>query len=138
MRHKRKCVLGIVSLLALAAIIQLAAGDDGNRKIKGPGNLSDPGPRTGPTDAGGPIAGLSSHENEYFLAGQEGFAEIGDVQGTITGHKGLGPTFNLDGCATCHAHPAKTIQSAKCDSSKVILHHLTLNSNPPPVDRSAG
>jgi CxxC motif-containing protein (DUF1111 family) len=60
----------------------------------------DPGVRGGPAGAGGPIAGLSGSETSFFLAGLEDFEEaegVGD---------GLGPRFNLDGCAGCHLQPA--------------------------------
>jgi CxxC motif-containing protein (DUF1111 family) len=49
---------------------------------------------------GGPIDGLSPSEQAFFEAGKEDFEEaegVGD---------GLGPRFNLDGCAGCHAQPA--------------------------------
>lgn len=67
---------------------------------------SDPGPRAGILNAGGPIAGISIKDKRYFDAGLAAFSEVNDVQGTITGDAGLGPTFNLDSCAGCHAYPA--------------------------------
>jgi len=60
----------------------------------------DPGVRGGPAAAGGPIAGISDHENEYFLAGKEDFEEADEVS------EGLGPTMNLDSCGGCHSQPA--------------------------------
>jgi CxxC motif-containing protein (DUF1111 family) len=67
----------------------------------------DPGVRGGPVGAGGPIVGLSDAEQAFFDAGQADFIEAQSVQGTIpdTG-TGLGPRFNLDSCAGCHAQPA--------------------------------
>ena len=67
---------------------------------------TDPGPRAGALGAGGKIAGLSVKQDRYFDAGLAAFSEVNDVAGTITGDRGLGPTFNLDSCAGCHAHPA--------------------------------
>jgi len=61
---------------------------------------TDPGVRSGAAGAGSPIAGLSSEEQEYFAAGLDDFSEsegLGD---------GIGPRFNLDGCAGCHSQPA--------------------------------
>src|SRR5690242_19849965 len=57
--------------------------------------------------AGGPIAGLTSGETAYFLSGQASFSEVASVSGSIAGtEEGLGPRFNLDSCAGCHAQPA--------------------------------
>src|SRR4029450_9904268 len=60
----------------------------------------DPGVQGGTARAGGPIAGLTANERDFFDAGLEDFEEaegIGD---------GLGPRFNLDGCGGCHFQPA--------------------------------
>jgi CxxC motif-containing protein (DUF1111 family) len=67
---------------------------------------SDPGPRAGAAGAGGRIGGLTVKEQRFFDVGLDEFTEVNDVQGTLTGDAGLGPTFNLDSCAGCHAHPA--------------------------------
>jgi CxxC motif-containing protein (DUF1111 family) len=68
---------------------------------------SDPGVRNGPSGAGTPIAGLTANQLAFFSAGMAEFEEIDSVSGTIanTG-KGLGPRFNAEGCAQCHAQPA--------------------------------
>ena len=66
----------------------------------------DPGPRTGPAGAGGAFAGLNSDELQFFNQSIEEFAEMDSVQGTIEPGKGLGPTFNGNSCAMCHAQPA--------------------------------
>ncbi len=66
----------------------------------------DPGPRAGVSGAGGQIAGLGVKEKKFFDAGFAAFTEVNDVVGTIGGDPGLGPTFNLDSCAGCHAQPA--------------------------------
>jgi len=63
----------------------------------------DPGVRGDPAGAGGPIDGISDNEKKFFEAGLEAFTEIQDVQGD---DPGLGPRFNLDNCAGCHAQPA--------------------------------
>ncbi len=66
----------------------------------GPGPGPGPGPAPGPGRAGAPLAGLTSAELAAFQKGLATFTEIEDVA------KGLGPRFNLDGCAGCHAQPA--------------------------------
>ncbi len=61
---------------------------------------SDPGPRNGPARSGLPLQGISTSELSYFNQGKEVFDEVSRVE------NGLGPRFNLDGCAGCHSHPA--------------------------------
>jgi len=71
-------------------------------------DASDPGPRPGPAGAGGPYPTLNANERAFFAATLEVFEEVDSVSGTLTGEsgKGLGPTFNSNGCASCHAQPA--------------------------------
>ena len=75
-------------------------GPSGSRSI-------DPGVRGGMPGAGGPLAGLSASEQQFFAAAKNRFQEIGSVSGTISGENGtgLGPRFNLNSCAGCHAFP---------------------------------
>ena len=61
---------------------------------------TDPGVRGGASGAGLPLPGLTANQLVYFNVGLEDFEEaegVGD---------GLGPRFNLDGCAGCHSQPA--------------------------------
>jgi CxxC motif-containing protein (DUF1111 family) len=60
----------------------------------------DPGVRSGTTDAGNAIPGLSMNELTVFNSSRITFQE---VDGTA---QGLGPRFNLDSCSGCHAQPA--------------------------------
>ena len=60
----------------------------------------DPGVRGGAPGAGTPIAGLSKLETKFFT---DGLASFVKVDGTPDG---LGPRFNLNQCAGCHAQPA--------------------------------
>jgi len=67
---------------------------------------SDPGVRAGSIGAGGMLPGLTSVEQQAFAIGRVAFQEVGSVQGTLPDtEKGLGPRFNLDSCAGCHAQP---------------------------------
>jgi len=68
---------------------------------------TDPGPRPGAAGAGARLSGLTTKESKFFDAGLDEFTEIGSVNGSVTDTEaGLGPRFNMTGCATCHAHPA--------------------------------
>jgi CxxC motif-containing protein (DUF1111 family) len=70
---------------------------------------TDPGPRTGAASAGGPLPGLSAQELAFFTGAQTGpFEEVDSVSGNIPGEtgSGLGPGYNMNSCAGCHAQPA--------------------------------
>jgi CxxC motif-containing protein (DUF1111 family) len=60
----------------------------------------DPGVRGGAPGAGGMLGGLTPMQQEVFTAGLTDFGEEDGVK------SGLGPRFNLDSCAGCHAAPA--------------------------------
>ena len=68
----------------------------------------DPGPRAGAAGAGGPLSGLSPDLQAFFNDALVDFMEVDSVSGSISGEggSGLGPTFNGNSCAQCHAHPA--------------------------------
>jgi len=67
----------------------------------------DPGPRPGPAGAGGPLPGLTSDEIDFFFEAKDVFEEVDSVSGAVAGEEGsgLGPTFNANSCASCHAQP---------------------------------
>ena len=69
---------------------------------------SDPGPRPGAPGAGGAYPGLDPAQVSLFMQGQTTFMEVDSVSAGFaqeTG-SGLGPTFNGNSCAMCHAQPA--------------------------------
>jgi CxxC motif-containing protein (DUF1111 family) len=79
--------------------------------VVGSGTLEaqhDPGPRGGPAGAGGFLSGLSADEQSFFTEAITDFMEVDSVSGSVSGEEGsgLGPTFNGNGCAQCHAQPA--------------------------------
>ncbi len=65
----------------------------------------DPGPRPGPASAGGPYPTLNANEQNFFSQAFLRFQEVDSVSGTIEKGVGLGPTFNGNSCAMCHAQP---------------------------------
>jgi CxxC motif-containing protein (DUF1111 family) len=69
---------------------------------------TDPGPRSGPAAAGNYYSTLNSSEQYFFNQAVSRFMEVDSVAGTIPGENGLGlgPTFNGNSCAMCHAQPA--------------------------------
>jgi CxxC motif-containing protein (DUF1111 family) len=66
----------------------------------------DPGVRGGPAAAGGPAAGLDKVEVAFWTAAAARFKEVDSVSGTIESGVGLGPRYNSNSCASCHAAPA--------------------------------
>jgi len=71
---------------------------------------SDPGSRTGSSSGspvtGDPLSNLTSGETAAFNNGKITFQEVDSVTGALEFGSGLGPRFNLDSCAGCHAFPA--------------------------------
>jgi len=69
---------------------------------------SDPGPRAGAAGAGSFYPALNHHERAVFTQALNVFNEVDSVSGTIPGEagSGLGPSFNGNSCAMCHAQPA--------------------------------
>jgi len=96
-----------VSLPGTAVAQKDTALSFGSPPHSGPKSV-DPGPRGGAPGAGGPLTGLGPSEQAYFTAALNRFREIDSVSGTMPGEagSGLGPRFNLNGCAGCHAFPA--------------------------------
>ena len=68
--------------------------------------VADPGPRSGPAAAGTFFSTLNANEQLLFSQAMGKFAETDSVTGTIEEGRGLGPTFNGNSCAQCHAQPA--------------------------------
>src|SRR5712692_2037461 len=95
-----------VMMLASGAIMLIAVVFAGNvssdSKLFGMSATAahDPGPRPGPPGAGGELPGLTSKNHDFFKIGKADFVEVEGVA------QGLGPRFNLDGCAGCHSQPA--------------------------------
>src|SRR5262245_8870712 len=86
--HKRKSLRRVHCLLFLLALSVTVHGQ------------TDPGVRGGTAGAGGPLPGLTIKEGKFFDSGRDDFLEVEAVA------DGLGPRFNLDSCAGCHAQPA--------------------------------
>src|SRR6202050_3720398 len=65
-----------------------------------------PGPRAGAAAAGSYFPTLNANEQLLFNQAFTRFQEVDSVSGTIEAGSGLGPTFNGNSCAMCHAQPA--------------------------------
>jgi CxxC motif-containing protein (DUF1111 family) len=73
-----------------------------------PATAVDPGVRSGPPAAGGPISGLTAAESQLFTFVATAFSKIHSVSGAIQGESGagLGPGYNGNACGACHTFPA--------------------------------
>lgn len=89
----------LLAVTGLALTVILSSGTIAAQK--------DPGPRAGDAGLGKPLAGLSSDLQSFFNEAMIDFMEVDSVSGTISGEEGsgLGPTFNGNSCAQCHAFP---------------------------------
>jgi CxxC motif-containing protein (DUF1111 family) len=106
----------MVRVLAFSALLlMLPSGITVLGGGKQPITVKDPGVRGGPPDAGGPIAGLCTvgdkscgtlqqGEGEVWANVNATFKQVNNVTGTAP--IGLGPRFNSNSCASCHAQPA--------------------------------
>ncbi len=86
-----------VALLVVLVILGITASGAWAQK--------DPGPRPGPSGGGGPYPTLNVNEQSFFSQAFLRFQEVDSVSGTIESGSGLGPTFNGNSCAMCHAQP---------------------------------
>jgi CxxC motif-containing protein (DUF1111 family) len=95
MKHRN-----LLAVVGLALTVVVSAGTLEAQK--------DPGPRGGAAGAGGSFPGLSPDEKAFFDATVGDFMEVDSVSGSVSGEtgSGLGPTFNGNSCAQCHAQPA--------------------------------
>src|SRR2546423_15345248 len=84
-----------VLMATVAVVLLIAAGAPAQFFL-----ARDPGVRGGPAGAGGMLDGLTPSQATFFAAAQEEFEESDTLE------EGLGPRFNLDGCAGCHSQPA--------------------------------
>ena len=94
MKHKN-----LLAVVGLALTVAVSAGTLEAQH--------DPGPRGGDPGVGEAFPGLSTDQETFFKATIQNFMEIDSVSGSVPGEtgSGLGPTFNGNSCAQCHAHP---------------------------------
>jgi len=87
----------------------------------------DPGVRSGPPGAGTPIAGMSAGETYFFT--NQGIPQFTEVE---TVSSGLGPRFNLNSCAGCHAQPAVGGTSPAMNPQVALAPAIAPGSTVPP------
>ncbi|MCA0199827.1 MAG: thiol oxidoreductase [Proteobacteria bacterium] len=111
----QRASLLILTMTLASSTAALAQNAPPPRNNNGNGNgqvnttaATDPGLRTGPADAGSPLADLETKQWNFFAAAQDVFNEITSVFGNLNGEegRGLGPRFNHTSCGGCHAFPS--------------------------------
>jgi CxxC motif-containing protein (DUF1111 family) len=97
-----------LSLLFFALAVSIVTTGAISQNNNGDADSLDPGVRGGPPAAGGPRANLSQNYQSMFTASQLRFQEVDSVSGAMPNEtgSGLGPGFNSNSCASCHAQPA--------------------------------
>jgi CxxC motif-containing protein (DUF1111 family) len=98
-----------ISLFTMLATATFAQNGPGPRPGPPPQNPPQQPPAPAAAVNGAtPIQGLTQAELAFFQEGVSRFSEIDSVSGTQPGATGvgLGPRFNLNSCAGCHAHPS--------------------------------
>jgi len=95
MKHRKLSPMALCLAVATVASVEVQS-------------QNDPGPRSGPPAAGSFYPTLNTNEQSFFSQAQQRFQEVDSVLGGISGESGvgLGPTFNGNSCAQCHAQPA--------------------------------
>ena len=118
---RRPIVWWAVRGLAVTVLAAVASGQ------------SDPGVRTGPAGAGGFLPNLTPAQQTFFNEGLDAFQEIDFVQNPPAGaDAGLGPRFNLDSCAGCHAFPAVGGSSPAINPQIAVATKLGARNTVPP------
>lgn len=99
-------LLGLAAAAIFEAQIDTAAGQ--TSAASATASAKDPGVRAGSVGAGTPLPGLTPAEMQFFQDGLGRFVTLDSVKGTEPGaaDPGLGPGFNSNSCASCHAQPA--------------------------------
>ncbi len=96
---QRTLMVSAFSIMSLSAAVYVEAQKGVSAR--------DPGVRTDGIGVGKPLSTLSDMQLQFFQDGEARFAQTDSVSGTAPGEPGtgLGPTFNSNSCASCHAQP---------------------------------
>jgi len=124
---------GVAAVAPAAAATPASAAAPRNPAPPTPvtGIVRDPGPRTTPAGAGGPLAGLDRDQVAAFNEGRAAFLKEYNIKA------GLGPAMDLDHCAGCHYQPAVGGTSGSVNPQISFATKLgAANTVPPFISRS--
>ncbi|HTZ49209.1 MAG TPA: di-heme oxidoredictase family protein [Verrucomicrobiae bacterium] len=100
MRTEKRNIAGSTLLLLFCISLALPLWSQQATPTAASSAATDPGPRAGGVNAGTPLSTLSAAQLQFFQDGQNRFQEVDQVA------NGLGPTYNSNSCASCHAQPS--------------------------------
>src|ERR1700733_8690602 len=115
MKSIRLLLSASVCMILLSTAAVYVRAQRGDRNQSGPGangggqgSVQDPGVRAPSSTTGQPLTTLSSQELQFFQDGMARFGQVDSVSGGAPNEPGvgLGPGFNSNSCASCHAQPA--------------------------------
>jgi len=119
--------------VALSCAAMLGAQTDpGPRQPGGPGPGGQGPGGQAPPPAGQAIRGLTAADMQAFLNGKNTFSEVETVA------TGLGPRFNMDTCAGCHAYPATGGASPAINPQIAVAVKNGAKNQAPPFIQSTG
>ena len=99
---------------------------------------TDPGPRPLPANAGSFLGTLSSNEQQIEPSITTEFNRTHDVIVTSPTDGGLGPRFNSNSCASCHAYPAVGGSSPPTNPLFAVYNYNGANNTMPSFITSSG
>ena len=99
---------------------------------------TDPGPRPLPANAGSFLGTLSSNEQQIEPSITTEFNRTHDVIVTSPTDGGLGPRFNSNSCASCHAYPAVGGSSPPSNPLFAVYNYNGANNTMPSFITSSG
>jgi CxxC motif-containing protein (DUF1111 family) len=99
---------------------------------------TDPGPRPLPANAGGFLGTLSANEVQIEPSITAEFDRVHDVIVTSPTDGGLGPRFDSNSCASCHAYPAVGGSSPPTNPLFSIYQYNGATNTMPSFESSTG
>ena len=99
---------------------------------------TDPGPRPLPANAGGFLGTLSANETQIEPSITAEFDRVHDVIVTSPTDGGLGPRFNSNSCASCHAYPAVGGSSPPSNPLFNVYKYNGANNTMPSFESASG
>jgi CxxC motif-containing protein (DUF1111 family) len=102
------CAVLAASMIITTLIVRAQSREGSQQGSTSSGGASDPGVRSDAVTVGTPLLSLSAAQLQFFQDGLSRFLQVDSVSGSISGEPGtgLGPGFNSNSCASCHAQPA--------------------------------
>src|SRR5580658_8777312 len=102
------CAVLTASMIITTLIVRAQSREGSQQGSTSSGGASDPGVRSDAVTVGTPLLSLSAAQLQFFQDGLSRFLQVDSVSGSISGEPGtgLGPGFNSNSCASCHAQPA--------------------------------